>query len=183
MLHLCRWRSSVSKPTCAGVDVDVGMCGDLCVALDVGVLVGVADVGLMMEGSMSVGVVVVVVVDVCVDVEMDVCMNLWIGIGIDVSVDVGVVEERVVAVDMAPPVAFGAALIMGLWKRSLGLFVGLDVSLDVEVDVGLGVDVDMAVCVALDMNVWISVGLDEDTAVVAREPREPLLKNPSLAPK
>ena len=177
----------MSKPTCVGVNEDMGMCVDLCVALDVGVLVAellrVADVGLMMEVRMSVGVVVVVVVVVCVDVEMDVCMNVWIGIGIDVSVDVGVVVERGVAVDMAPPLAFGAALIMGLWKSSLGLFVGLDVSLDVDVDVGLGVDVDMAVRVALDMNVWIRVGLDEDAAVVAREPREPLLKNPSLEPE
>ena len=77
------------------------------------------------------------------------------------SVDLGVVVKLDVADDMAPLPSFGAgALIMGLWKRSLGVFVGLDMSLDVEVDVGLGVDVDMAVCVAvaLDMNVRIPVG-------------------------
>jgi len=156
---------------------------DLCVALDVGLVVGVADMNLMMEVGR--GVAAVGVVDMGVDVEMDVCMDVWTRVGIDVGVDVGVVVELGVALDMALPPACGAgALSMGLWKRSLGVFVGLDVSLDVEGDIGLGVDVDMAVCVAVavGMDVWIRVGLGADAAVVVREPREPLLKNPSLKP-
>jgi len=75
------------------VDVDVGMCVDVCVAWDVGLVMVVADMDLMMEVCMGVGV------------EMDVCINVWIRVGIDVGLDVGVVVERGVALDMAPPPA------------------------------------------------------------------------------
>lgn len=42
----------------------------------------------------------------------------------------------------------------------------------------------MSVCVAVavSIDVWIREGLDEDVAMVAREPTEPLLKNPILEP-
>lgn len=131
--------------------------------------------GLMIEVGMGLGVVVVVVVDVGVDVEMDV----WTCVVKDVGVELGV------AVDLTlRPACVAAALITGLGKRCISfVFVGLDVGVNVEI-VGLGVDVDMAVCVpvAVSMSVWISEGLDEDVAVVAREPTEPLLKNPIREP-
>ena len=154
---------------CAGVNVNVGMCVDLCGALDVCVDVRVADMGLMMEAGMGLGVAVVV----------DVGVDVWTHVDIDEGVAVGTDVELDVAVDMTPrPACVAAALSMGLWIRRIGcVFVCLEVGVDVEVDVGLGADVDMAVCVPVAVR--IRVGIDEDVGVVAREP---LLKNPSLEP-
>jgi len=70
--------------------VDAG----ICVALDVGLVIEVADMDFMMEMCVGVGV------------EMDVCLNVWIRFGMDVGLDVGVVVELGVAPDMALGIGF-----------------------------------------------------------------------------